>query len=93
MNKVVNLDDYRKSNQLEEEYLKFLTHVNKFVGIPTNVCELTKAFYFILRYMEGTINCFETLSILKPMPEKEMNEMRQMVVNYLNGLSQDLQKY
>lgn len=93
MSKVVNLDDYRKSNELEEEYLKFLTHVNKFVGIPTSVPELSKAFYFILRYMEGTINCFETLSILKPMPEQQMEEMRNMVITYLQGLTQDLQKY
>ena len=52
-----------------------------------------RAFYLILRYLEGTINCFETLSILKPMSEKDVSSLRQMVIEYLQGLQQELQKY
>lgn len=93
MGKVVNLDDFRKSNELEDEYLKFLSHVNKFVKIPTNIPELSRAFYFILRYLEGTINCFEILSVIKNLPQDEVSQLRQHLTAYLEGLSDDLQKY
>lgn len=93
MGEIVNLEEYKQSKVLEEEYLKFLTYTNKFVGIPTSIPELMRAFYLILRYLEGTINCFETLSILKPMSEKDVSSLRQMVIEYLQGLQQELQKY
>ena len=63
MGDIINLKDYKESAVLEEEYLKFLTHVNKFVGIPTTIPELAKTFYFTLRYLEGSVNCLDMLSI------------------------------
>lgn len=91
MGEVISLDAYRESNVLEEDYQKFLTHVNKFNGIPTTTADLARTFYFILRYLEGTVNCFSILSLLHPMPEKEMYEMKQMVLDYINGIKSDLE--
>lgn len=93
MGDIINLKDYKESAVLEEEYLKFLTHVNKFVGIPTTIPELAKTFYFTLRYLEGSVNCLDMLSILTTQPEQQIQEMKKMVRNYLEGLSEDLQKY
>lgn len=90
---IINLDDFRKSNELEEEYLKFLTHTNKFVKVPTNIPELARCFYFTLRYLEGNINAFDILTILKPLPENEVAELKEMLVKYLTGLLEDLNKF
>ena len=45
MGDIINLKDYKESAVLEEEYLKFLTHVNKFVGIPTTIPEILIALF------------------------------------------------
>ena len=82
MGDIINLKDYKESAVLEEEYLKFLTHVNKFVGIPTTIPELAKTFYFTLRYLEGSVNCLDMLSILTTQPEQQIQEMKKMVRNY-----------
>lgn len=93
MGKIVSLDDFRKSNEIEEEYLKFLSHVNKFMKIPTNIPELARAFYFTLRYLEGNVNCFEILSVIKNLPPDEVDELRNHLTSYLDSLSNDLKKY
>ena len=92
MGEIVKLEDFRKSNELEEEYLKFLTNINKFVKIPTNVPELARCFYFTLRYLEGNINCLEILSLIKNIPEDDIQEMKKQLLMYLDGLVSDLQK-
>ena len=93
MGNVVSLDDYRKSNELEEEYLKFLSHVNKFNKIPTDIPELMKCFYFTLRYLEGTVNCFEILSIIKGLDDSQIQDIKVNVGTYLESILQDLKKY
>lgn len=93
MAEIINLDDFRKANEIEEDYLKFLTHVNKFVKIPTNIPELSRCFYFILRYLEGTVNALEILSVIKNLPENEVYELKNQIIKYLDGLSADLRKY
>lgn len=92
-NNVINLEDYRKSNEMEEDYLKFLSHVNKFMKVPTTIPETVRAFYFTLRYLEGTINAFSILSIIKYMPEEQITEVKNMVINYMSSLIDDLKKY
>ena len=47
MGDVVKLEDYRIGYSLEEDYQKFLVHVNKYNGIPTNTMELCQCFYNI----------------------------------------------
>jgi len=93
MGEVVSLDAFRNNNKLEEEYLQFLSHVNKFVKIPTNIPELAKCFYFTLRYLEGNINCFTILSLIKNMPPEDVEDLRTQIITYLDGLSNDLQKF
>lgn len=90
MGTVVSLDEYRKGNELEEEYLKFLSHVNKFVGIPKTLPECIKAFYFILRYLEGNVNCFSILSVLGFLSYKEVAENKKMLIDYLQKILDDI---
>lgn len=92
MGELIKLDDFRKSNELEEDYLKFLSHVNKFVKIPTNVPELARCFYFTLRYLEGNINCFEILTLIKNLPPQDIADMKTQLLSYLDSLSAELQK-
>lgn len=90
MGDVVKIDDYRKSQALEEEYLKFLSHVNKFVKTPTDIVELAKCFYFTLRYLEGNINCLEVLSLMNRVQSDQTVEMKNHVVQWMDRLTEDL---
>ena len=92
MNNVVDLNTYRNLN-LEEEYLKFYSYVRKYMRIPTNVPELARDFYFILRFLEGSMNCLESLSLAKRLPENEVEEMKQMIYGFLDQISDDLKQY
>jgi len=92
MGDVVKLEDYKVGKSLEDDYLKFLPHVNKYLGIPSNTMDLTRCFYCILRYLEGSVNCYETMSLIYG-ETKEMEEMRQIVINWLDSISNDLKKY
>lgn len=93
MGELVSLEEYRKSNSLEEEYLKFLSHVNKFNKVPTDIPELMKCFYFTLRYLEGTVNCFEILSVIKGLRDEQIQDIKVNVGNYLESILHDLRKY
>lgn len=90
MGKIINLNEYKDSKKIEDDYLKFLSYVNKYMKIPTNLPELVRCFYFILRYLEGTVNCFSILSVIKNIPDKEVEETRNMVINYLEDIINDL---
>lgn len=92
MGDLVKLEDYRQSNKLEEEYLQFLSHINKFMKIPTSIGEMARAFYFTLRYLEGTVNGLAILSLIKSMPQDELEEMKVMVTEYMDRLSADLKQ-
>lgn len=92
MDNIVNLEDYRKCQDLEKEYQQFLVHVNKYVGIPTSTPELCKCFYYIIRYLEGTVNCFETLSLING--ETEISgQLRHHLSTWLDEISNSLKKY
>lgn len=90
---LINLEEYRQSNELEQEYLKFLTYINKYLHVPTDVPELVKCFYFILRYLEGTVNAFEILSVVKRLPPQQVDEMRNMVMGYMDKIIRDMEQY
>lgn len=92
MGDVINIQDYKIGQSFEEDYQKFLVHVNKHNGIPTNTPELCKCFYNIMRYLEGTVNCFETLTLING-ETKETEEMRLQIISWLDGISNDLKKY
>ena len=62
-------------------------------GLLREIIIWTETFYFTLRYLEGSVNCLDMLSILTTQPEQQIQEMKKMVRNYLEGLSEDLQKY
>ena len=90
---VISLDEYRQCNNLEEDYLKFLSHVNKFIKPPTSIPETIKIFYLILRYLEGTINAFSILTLVKRVPPEMITETKEMVINHLQSLIDDLKQY
>lgn len=93
MGDVVDIEIYKKSKDIESDYLEFLSHVNKYISTPTTVGELARAFYLSLRYLQGTVNAMGILSMISPVPTTEFEEMKQMVTSYLNQLSEDVQKY
>ena len=90
MGKLIDITEYLKCKNIEEDYQKFLTHVNKFIGIPKDVISLSKAFYCTLRYLEGTINCLAFLPLLKPVNEKYYKELKEQIIIWLEGILQDL---
>lgn len=87
--KVINLNEYRESKQLENDYLKFLTYVNKYTGIPITLAQLVRVFFLNLRWLEGTVNCLSVLSIVS-INDKEIEETKTMVIDYLNKIIEDI---
>ena len=93
MGKVINLDDYRQSAKLEDEYQQYYSHVRQYLKLPTSIPELIKSFYFTLRYLEGTVNAFDVLTLAKRVPEEDIDEMRVMITSELDRIANDLKKY
>ena len=89
MGKVINLNEFKESKQLENDYLKFLTYVNKYTGIPTNLVQLVRVFFLNLRWLEGSVNCLSVLSIVST-NDKEIEETKTMVIDYLNKIIEDI---
>lgn len=89
MGKVINLNEFKESKQLENDYLKFLTYVNKYTGIPINLAQLVRVFFLNLRWLEGTVNCLSVLSIVS-INDKEIEETKTMVIDYLNKIIEDI---
>ena len=89
MGKVINLNEFKESKQLETDYLKFLTYVNKYTGIPTNLVQLVRVFFLNLRWLEGSVNCLSVLSIVST-NDKEIEETKTMVIDYLNKIIEDI---
>jgi hypothetical protein len=79
------------SNQLENNYLKFLTHVNQFLGIPSDMNKAFEVIYYNLRYLEGTINAISILSMLnRSIPRKDIEEGKIYLINWLNQIIEDI---
>lgn len=93
MGKIINLEAYRQSDKIEDEYQEFYSHVRKYLKLPTTVPEMIKSFYFTVRYLEGTINAFDVLTLAKRVPEDQIDEMRVMITSELDRLANDLKKY
>lgn len=93
MGKILNLEAYRQSDKIEDEYQEFYSHVRKYLKLPTTVPEMIKSFYFTVRYLEGTINAFDVLTLAKRIPEDQIDDMRVMITSELDRLANDLKKY
>lgn len=93
MGKIINLEAYRQSDKIEDEYQEFYSHVRKYLKLPTTVPEMIKSFYFTVRYLEGTINAFDVLTLAKRVPEDQIDDMRVMITSELDRLANDLKKY
>ena len=90
MGKLININEYLKQQEIEKDYQKFLTQINKLIPLPTDIPKLIKAFYFTLRYLEGNVNGFSLLSAFGKIPYKEANQLKTIVVNYLEDILEDL---
>jgi hypothetical protein len=88
--KIVNIKEFRESKEIEKDYQSFLTYINKEIKPPKTIPELGKVFYFVLRYLEGTVNCFTILLTLGMLDYKHSKELKSMVINYLENLIKDL---
>lgn len=89
MNKIINLNEFREAKQLEDDYLKFLTYVNRYTGIPTDLISLIKVFFLNLRWLEGSINCLSVFSIVST-DDSNIEQTKTMLIDYLNKLIEDI---
>lgn len=90
MGEVIDFTKYKseKEDPLEQDYIKFLSHVNKLVGQPKTVEKCIQIIYFTLRYFQGTINCLNTLPILGVYcPREYIEQIKQTVLPWLNEIS------
>lgn len=90
MGTIIDLNEYRKCNDIEEDYNKFLTAVHKTIGVPTSYPDLVKTFSFLISYLEGTINAFDIITLVKRVPEHYTDELRNQVIKHLEGLIEEL---
>ena len=95
MGNILDLDKFRAdksaSDELEREYIKFLDHINKFIGPPTSYDKLIRSFYMTLRYLEGNVNTFGILQMLNIYaPKVEVDQLRNHLIRWLQGIIDDL---
>lgn len=90
---VVDLKTWKQCSDIEEDYLNFLSHINKYLRVPTDIPDLTRSFYFTIRYLEGTVNALDILSMVKPLPEKELEELKTHVIEQLDEIKASLMKF
>ena len=93
MGDIVDLDTWRQCSDIEKDYLNFLTHVNKYIKPPMSMPDLIRSFYFITRYLEGTVNSLDILSLVKPLPQNELDKLREHVISKLDEIKESLMKY
>jgi hypothetical protein len=93
MGDIIDLNEYRKMTNVDSDYEKFITAVNKAVGIPTSFNEIIRSFYFGLRYLDGTINCFEILSMVNSFPPEHVEQLKKLVSDWVEEIKDTLGKY
>ena len=80
-----------EGNRLEDNYLKYLTHVNKFTGTPTTLDGVFEVFYYTIRYLEGTINALSVLKAINVhIPNTVFEEGKQKIITWLESIIEDL---
>ena len=86
MGKIIKISEYLEQQEIEKEYQNFLTQINRILKLPTDMPKLINAFYFTLRYLEGTVNSFIILSSLNKLSYDidEMNESLSAYKKYYN---------
>ena len=92
-NKVVDLATWKQCKNVEEDYLSFLTYINKYLKPPTSMPDLIRTFYFTLRYLEGTVNALDILSLIKNLPEDQVETLKSHVINMLDEIKTSLTKF
>ena len=94
MSNIIDFQKFKKekeeNNKLESTYLKFLDHINSFVGIPKSIDKCVETIYMCTRYLEGTINCFSVLTMFTPINTKELDEIKNMTINWLEGIIENI---
>ena len=95
MSNVLDLERFRQNKQYaelyESKYLKFLSHVNKFTGVPTSINKCIELFYMSLRYLEGTVNALGILSTIKMNTNNnDVEQLKTMVIAWLQQLIDDI---
>lgn len=85
-------EDKIASDRLEEKYLKYLSHVNKFNGVPTTFDKALEAMYFTLRYLEGTVNGLSILVALgvSNLSRTEIDSMKGMLLSWIDDIRENI---
>ena len=90
MGKIIQISEYLERQEIEKDYQNFLTQINRILKLPTDLPKLINAFYFTLRYLEGTVNSFIILSSLNKLSYEETEQLRKIVIDYLENILKDL---
>ena len=86
----VRIDEFLLGKNLDREYEEFLTHVNKHMGIPTDVPSVAKAIYFTIRYLEGHLNALGILSLLGRVSEDDKHKLFVIMHQYIDSIHKDI---
>ena len=90
MDNIVNFNKYKEDKEkeqiLEDNFLKFLTYVNKYVGIPTTFKKASEVIYYNLRYLEGTINCISMLQLFTKTNREEIEQFKKLTISWLESI-------
>lgn len=97
MSNLINFEQFKQtkqhSNDFEHNYNKFLTHVNKFTGIPSSYSKALEVLYYTLRYLEGTVNAMSIMGLLNiPMSRTDLEEGKKTVITWLEEIIEDIKQ-
>lgn len=87
---IIDFEQFKNEKKLEQEYLKFLTYTEKYFK-DYSEAEIFKRMYFIVRYIEGTINAFNMILIARGSDKFEDNKRGiKYLIEFLENIIQDL---
>lgn len=88
---IVNIDDYRNNNELDNGYIQFFDHVHKLTGVPTTLADVVKTFYYSLRYVESNLTALNVISAMNCNDESQIAPIKESILSYLHEIQQDIE--
>lgn len=92
MGDVIQFEAIKNGKQWEDEYPKFLGHIEKYFGTKTDPGTMFKRMYYAIRFLEGVVNSFMIFSLMG-IPIEENKRGKQFLIEWLEDIVDKLKQY
>lgn len=89
---VINLDDYRISKEINNNFEHKYQELLSCLGTPKTIPEIFKNFYCSIRYIEGILNSIRVLETLGMIREHNLSELKENMISCLQSVIDDVKE-